>query len=325
MRTLVVGAGATGGYFGGRLLEAHRDVTFLVRPRRAAELAQRGLRIKSRFGDAILANPPAIPAAGLREPFDLVLLSSKAYDLEGAMESFAPAVGPDTMILPLLNGMRHLDILEQRFGPGRVLGGVCIIAATLNDEHEIVHLNDQHALVFGERDGAMSERVQSAARFMEGARFEVRASAQILLEMWEKWVFLASLAASNCLMRAAVGDIVESPGGAELVVGLLEECRAVAAAEGYPPREAAVERMRGVLTAPGSPMTASTLRDMERNGPIEADHIIGDLLRRGSGLPLLRMAYTHLKAYEVRRKRTPTAAPATSLPESSLHLSRGGE
>ena len=320
MRTLVVGAGATGGYFGGRLLEAHRDVTFLVRPRRAAELAQRGLHIRSRFGDAILANPPAIAAAGLRDTFDLVLLSCKAYDLEGAMESFAPAVGPGTMILPLLNGMRHLDVLDQRFGPGRVLGGVCIIAATLNDEHEIVHLNDQHALVFGERDGAMSERVQSAARLMEGARFEVRASAQILLDMWEKWVFLASLAASSCLMRAAVGDIVESPGGAELVLGLLGECRAVAAAEGFPPREAAVERMRGVLTAPGSAMTSSMLRDMERNGPIEADHIIGDLLRRGSDLPLLRLAYTHLKAYETRRKRTPAAAP-----ESSLHMSRAGE
>ena len=325
MRILVVGAGATGGYFGGRLLEADRDVTFLVRPRRAAELAQSGLRIRSRFGDAVLANPPAILAGDLRETFDLVLLSSKAYDLDGAMESFAPAVGADTMILPLLNGMRHLDTLDQRFGRGRVLGGLCIIAATLNEEREIVHLNDQHALGFGERDKTMSDRVSAVARLMEGARFEVRASAEILLEMWEKWVFLASLAASNCLMRAAVGDIVESPGGAELVVGLLEECRAVAAAEGYPPREAAVERMRGVLTAPGSPMTASTLRDMERNGPIEADHIIGDLLRRGSGLPLLRMAYTHLKAYEVRRKRTPTAAPATSLPESSLHLSRGGE
>jgi 2-dehydropantoate 2-reductase len=156
---------------------------------------------------------------------------------------------------------------------------------------------------------------------MEGARFEVRASAEILLEMWEKWVFLASLAASNCLMRAAVGDILESPGGTELVLGLLEECRAVAAAEGYAPREAALQRMHGVLTAPGSTMTASTLRDMERNGPIEADHIIGDMLRRGTGLPLLQMAYTHLKAYEARRKRMPAALPTPSLPESSLHMS----
>jgi 2-dehydropantoate 2-reductase len=325
MRILVVGAGATGGYFGGRLLEANRDVTFLVRPRRAAELAQRGLLIRSPFGDAILANPPAILSDGLRDTFDLVLLSCKAYDLEGAMKSFAPAVGPDTMILPLLNGMRHLDTLDQRFGRERVLGGVCIIAATLNDGHEIVHLNDQHALVFGERDGTMSERIKSAARLMEGARFEVRANSEILLEMWEKWVFLASLAASNCLMRAAVGDILESPGGTELVLGLLEECRAVAAAEGYAPREAALQRMHGVLTAPGSTMTASTLRDMERNGPIEADHIIGDLLRRGSGLPLLQMAYTHLKAYEARRKRMPAAPPTPSLPESSLHMSPAAE
>jgi 2-dehydropantoate 2-reductase len=307
MRILVVGAGATGGYFGGRLLEAGRDVTFLVRPRRADELARSGLRIRSRFGDATLPDPPTVLAGELREAFDVVLLSSKAYDLEDAMASFAPAVGPDTAILPLLNGMRHLDTLDARFGGARVLGGQCVIAATLNEQREVVHLNDQHAVSFGERDGRLSDRVQTIAHLMEGARFGVRPTTEILLEMWEKWVFLASLAGSTCLMRAAVGDILESPGGADLMRGLLEECRSVAAGAGYPPREASLQRMRQVLTAAGSDFTASMLRDIERNGPIEADHVIGDLIERGSRdrLPLLGMAYTHLKSYEARRKRTP--------------------
>ena len=107
MKILVVGAGAVGGYFGGRLLEQKRDVTFLVRPGRAAQLAASGLIIRSRMGDVSLASPPTVLAENLRSKFDLILLSCKAYDLESAMASFAPAVGANTAILPLLNGMRH--------------------------------------------------------------------------------------------------------------------------------------------------------------------------------------------------------------------------
>ncbi len=309
MRTLVVGAGAIGGYFGGRLVEANRDVTFLVRPKRAAELAGQGLSVRSRFGDATIAKPATVLAENLRETFDLILLSCKAYDLEGALASFAPAVGPHTAILPLLNGMRHLDILDKRFGRERVLGGQCLIAVALNDG-AIVHLNDTHELSFGERDGALSDRVRAIAGLMDGACFKPRASTEILQEMWEKWVFLATLAGSTCVMRAAIGDICASPGGKDFILGLLAECGSIAAAEGYPMRPAQLERARSMLTATGATLTASMLRDMERNAPIEADHIIGDLLRRGKDrstpleLPLLSVAYTHLKAYEARRTRT---------------------
>jgi 2-dehydropantoate 2-reductase len=303
MRTLVVGAGAVGGYFGGRLLQAGRDVTFLVRPRRAEELADAGLRIRSRFGDVTIPKPPAILAADLRSTFDLVLLSSKAYDLAGAIESFAPAVGPGTVILPLLNGMRHLEILDARFGPDLVLGGQCLIAATLNEKREIVHLNDAHAISFGERGGTVPDRVMAIDRWMDGARFDHRASPNIVLEMWEKWVFLATLAGGTCLLRGTIGDIAAAPGGSHLVLGLFEECRSIAAAQGFPPRDTFVERTRAILTATGSPLTASMLRDIEAGAPIEADHIIGDLLARGGG-SLLPMVYSHLKTYEARRSRT---------------------
>ena len=308
MRVLVVGAGAIGGYFGGRLLEANRDVTFLVRPRRAAELAAHGLKIRSRFGDVTLANPATLLAENLHDTFDLVLLSCKAYDLESAITSFAPAVGPGTVILPLLNGMRHLEILNERFGRERVLGGQCLIAAALTDG-EIVHLNDTHDLSFGDQNGALSDRVKAIATLMDGARFKAHASTEILQEMWEKWVFLATLAGSTCLMRAAIGDICASPGGTDFIVGLLEECCSIAAAAGYPMREAQLKRARDMLTAKGSTLTASMLRDVERNAPIEADHVIGDLLGREkeSGAKeafLLSLAYTHLKSYEARRTRT---------------------
>jgi len=312
MRTLVVGAGAIGGYFGGRLVEAGRDVTFLVRPKRAAELASLGLNIRSRFGDFSIPRPKAILAENLREAYDLILLSCKAFDLDNAIDSFAPAVGAATAILPLLNGMRHLDVLDQRFGASHVLGGQCLIAATLNEKREIAHLNENHDLSFGERDGSLSPRVQAISRLMEGVRFNARASQKILLEMWEKWMFLASAASSTCLMRASIGDICSSPGGLDYILGVLDECRRIAAAEGQQVRDESYNRARDMLTERASTLTASMLRDIERNGPIEADHIVGDLLQRGmrhgvSGSDsFLKVAYTHLKSYEARRARSST-------------------
>ena len=305
MRILVVGAGAIGGYFGGRLLQAGRDVTFLVRPRRATELAAAGLVIKSPNGDVTLKNPPTVQAEKLTERFDVVLLSCKAFDLDDAIKSFAPAVGPQTAIIPLLNGMLHLDLLDGKFGPERVLGGLCTIAVTLNEHREVVQLTPMQSLNFGERDGRLSDRVRAIAKIMASGKFGAVASEHIVQEMWEKWVFLASLAASTCLMRTSVGNILAAPGGKDFILGMLDECSEVAAAEGYAPRAPFLERTRGVLTAEGSQMTASMFRDVKAGAPVEADHVIGDLIARGDAakvpVPRLRTAYTHLKAYEKQR------------------------
>src|SRR4051812_43098246 len=218
MRILVVGAGAIGGYFGGRVLQTGAAITLLVTPRRAGELASAGLVIKSPAGDVTLPNPPTVQADQLKNHFDVVLLSCKAFDLDDAITSFAPAVGPDTAILPLLNGMRHLETLDNRFGRERVLGGLCAIAVTLNERREVVHLQPMQSLTFGERDGTPSDRVRAVADVMDKANFGARSSDAIVLDMWEKWVFLASLAAATCLMRAAVGDILASPGGKDFLL-----------------------------------------------------------------------------------------------------------
>src|SRR4051794_35809350 len=306
MRILVVGAGAIGGYFGGRMLQAGCDVTFLVRPKRAAELAAAGLVIKSPNGDVTLKNPPAVQANQLTEKFDVVLLSCKAFDLEDAIKSFAPAVGSQTSIVPLLNGMLHLDVLASKFGRERVLGGLCAIAATLNEHREVVQLNPMQSLNFGERDGKLSDRVRDVAEAMASGKFGSVASEHIVQEMWEKWVFLATLAASTCLMRTSIGNILASPGGKDFILGTLDECSAVATAEGYAPRAPFSERTLGMLTMEGSQMTASMFRDIKAGAPVEADHVIGDLVSRADAakapVPRLRTAYTHLKAYEKARE-----------------------
>ena len=307
MRILVVGAGATGGYFGGRLLEAGRDVTFLVRERRAAQLARHGLRIHSACGDALIEAPPTLTAGTLREPFDLVLLSCKAWDLPQAIADVAPAVGEHTTVLPVLNGMRQLDLLDARFGAARVLGGMCSIAATLDDEGGIRHLNTMHTLCFGERDGSASARFEAIAAAMACGRFDDHASTHVLQDMWDKWFFLASLAGITCLLRATVGDIMAAPGGRDATLALLEECRSTAAACGWEPSAKALQRASAMLTETGSTLSASMLRDLEHGGRVEADHVIGDLLARaqahGVATPLLRLAHVHLKTYEVRRAR----------------------
>jgi 2-dehydropantoate 2-reductase len=310
MRILVVGAGAVGGYFGGRLLQAGRDVTFLVRARRAAELAKHGLTIRSPVGDFHLASPPTVLQENLAQPFDLAVLSCKAFDLEGAMTSLAKAVGPATAILPLLNGMRHIDRLAERFGAERVLGGQCAISTTLGADGVVVHLNDWHALSFGELDGSRSERIEPIAAAVLNAGFDARLADNIRQEMWEKWVFIAAAAGITCLMRASVGEVVEA-GAADLALGLLNECASIAAAQGFPLRQPALERGRTALTAAGSPLKASMLRDIEGGKPVEGDHILGDLLRRAKKpdeRSLLRIATLHVKAYEAGRARGEIAA-----------------
>ncbi|MBB5052025.1 2-dehydropantoate 2-reductase [Afipia massiliensis] len=305
MRILVIGAGATGGYFGGRLLQAGRDVTFLVRAKRAELLAKNGLIIKSPVGDVTLTNPPTVVANKITAPFDVIILSCKAYDLDDAIASFAAAVGPDTAIIPFLNGMKHLEVLDAKFGIDRVMGGQCQVASMLDAEGVIHHLAPMHSMSFGERGTPKGDRAKRIEAALQGAMFDARASDVIMQEMYEKWVFLATLAGATSLMRAPAGHITGAPGGEQFIRALRSEIAAIAEAAGHAPRPEFLERTAGLLFTPGSQLTASMLRDIRSNARIEADQIIGDLIRRAEtnakgalSVPLLRIVYTHLKAYE---------------------------
>ncbi len=304
MRLLVVGAGSTGGYFGGRLAEAGRDVTFLVRAARAAQLQVTGLQIESPHGNVALT-PILTAARELNTPFDAILLTVKAYSLEAALDDLAPAVGPGTMILPVINGMKHVDILTARFGKESVAGCVASIAARLDEQGRIVHMSQFHNLTYGEMDGTSSLRMAEFDPFMQNAGFDARLSSGIAQEMWEKWTMLATLAGVTCLMRGSIGEIVAAPGGLEFINGFLGEVAAVVSAAGHVPGEAFMAKTRAMLTAPGSALTASMFRDLQQGSAIEADQIAGDLLVRARkanvAAPLLALAYTQLMTYQNRR------------------------
>jgi len=301
MRILIVGAGAVGGYFGGRLAQAGRDVTFLVRPSRAKQLNQNGLRIISPHGDAVIT-PKLVTAEEIDTRYDLVFLSVKAYALEVAMNDFAAAVGPETMIFPLLNGMRHVDLLTKRFGEHAVIGGVCLVASELDDEGRIVQIADFQQLVYGERNGETTPRLKAVDTTLQGAGFDARLSTDITQAMWEKWVQLASLGAITCLMRGTIGEIVAVPSGADLSLKVLDESAAIATACGHKPSEALLSRHAAAMTAPGSPLTSSMYRDLRKGAPVEVDHILGDFIERGDGRgvarPLLQAAFVNLRVYQ---------------------------
>jgi 2-dehydropantoate 2-reductase len=306
MRMLIVGAGSTGGFFGGRLAQAGRDVTFLVKPRRAAQLRERGLEIMSPHGNTTV-RPRLATSAELREAFDAVLLTVKAFALDAALEDMAPAVGAGTMILPVLNGMKHLDALTGRFGRQAVLGGAAKVAAAMDAEGRIVQLAPFQDIAYGELDGSRSPRIGELDRFMQGAGFDARLSPDIMQEMWDKWALLATLGGVTCLMRGNLGEIGAAAGGPEFLARFFEEVISVINAVGKPVSHATIAQARAMLGTRGSPLTSSMYRDLEQNLPIEAEQIVGDLLARGRAAgvatPLLAAAHTHLGVYEARLMR----------------------
>jgi 2-dehydropantoate 2-reductase len=313
MKVLVIGAGGVGGYFGGRLLQSGADVTFLVRERRARQLAEHGLVIKSSLGDAALP-VRTITSADLGQPFDLVLITCKSYDLASSIEAAAPHMKASRgLALPLLNGLAHIDVLREKFGKDRVLGSLCGIFATLSPAGEVVQMEGlPPRLSFGrfqnqiERN-VLEEPARAIEQMMAKANFISKRVEPIEQGLWEKWVLLTVMAAGTCLMRGSVGSIVTSDEGKAMMEELLAETTSVARAAGYPPSEQHLTAAHGILTAAASNATASMLRDIQKGGATEGDHIIGDMLRRarsfGLSTPLLRIANVHLQTYEAERKK----------------------
>ncbi|MGW0469235.1 ketopantoate reductase family protein [Streptomyces sp. NPDC003027] len=303
MKILVVGAGATGGYFGAVLARAGRDVTFLVRPHRATVLRERGLRITGRDEEWRL-EPRLVTADALTAPYDLVLLSVKSTALEQAIEDIVPAVGPDTAIVPLLNGLAHIDALNARFGTAPVLGGVAKVVTTLNDEGDIVRLAPLAHLTIGEQDGSLSPRVEKIRAVLDEAGIDVLAAGDVMASMWHKWVFITTLGAVTSLTRGTVGEVNAVPGGPELGPAVLAEAAAVSAAAGHPVPERELTATLDVVTATGSPLVPSLYRDLTAGRPTEVEHLFGDLVARARALsvatPLLDLATLHLRVHQRR-------------------------
>lgn len=310
MRILVIGAGATGGFFGGRLTQAGRDVTFLVRGARAEQLRRDGLQIRSPFGDATV-QPKLVSAAELRDgqdPFDLILVCTKAYSLAAAIDDFAAAVGPETTILPMLNGLRQLDLLDERFGAERVIGGSCRVVGDVDAEGHVLQMSKLGEISYGERNREHTPRIERIDAELHGALFDAILAPDILTAMWQKWWLLASMNVLCILARGNVGEVVAAPQGVKFIRSVVDECVAIASANGFAPKAAFLAEHLARVTETNSKLTSSMYRDLIKGAPVEADHILGDLLLRGEThhieAPLLRAAYVQLKIYEQHRAQS---------------------
>jgi 2-dehydropantoate 2-reductase len=303
MKLLVLGAGGIGGYFGGRLAQAGIDTTFLVRPKRRERIAKDGLVIDSPLGNARI-EAKTVVAGELGPGYDLALFTCKAYDLDSAMDAIAPAMATGCAVLPMLNGLAHLDRLDERFGSANVMGGTCQINVGLGPDGTVVHMEPLGRFLFGERDRSRSARAQALAGALAKTTIDWTWSEDILQDMWEKVTFLAALAATTCLFRGNIAEIMATPEGKSIALRCFEANAAIARAEGHPPGEGILGWASERLTRPG-PQSASMLRDMEAGKPVEADHIVGHMLslarKHGIDDTVLQMAYTHLKTYEARR------------------------
>ena len=305
MRILVLGAGGIGGYYGARMHAAGGNVTFLVRLGRAAQLREKGLQVFSPFGD-LQISPQLVTKETLTETFDVILLTCKAFDLDSAMDAIAPAIGEQSAIVPLLNGVRHIDRLVTRFGAARVLGGVALISVTLAANGEIHHLNKLHRFTVGSLGWRPSPWLEPLSKLMESSGVDFVLADNIGQAMWDKMVFLATLAGATCLMRSSVGTIMSTLAGESFINGLLDECAAVADANGRKLGDTQLTVFRNMLTDRSSALVASMLRDIEANKQTEGDHILGDMISWAANkkleVPLLKLAYSHLQAYERRRQ-----------------------
>lgn len=300
MRILIVGAGATGGYFGARLAQAGEDVTFLVRERRYQQLQETGLILQTPQGTETL-QPQLVQAQTLNSHYDLIILTVKSFGLDQAMDDITPAVGPDTLIMPILNGMRHIDTLRSRFGDGKVIGGLCKINATLGPEGEVVQMTPLHQIFYGALNGENDARLQRVDAALRGSGVDTIFSEDIISELWEKWLLLSTLGAVCCLARGNTQQVLNSQGGEALLQDIFTEILTIISADGYQPRPAITAKIYESLNNPATPMTSSLYRDLMQGYDIEAGQVIGDLLlralRNGISAPLLNAVNVNLQVY----------------------------
>ena len=304
MRILILGAGGIGGYYGARLAEAGADVTWLVREKRQQILEAQGLRVKSVFGD--IAMPvKTVTAATVKPEYDLIMLAPKAYDLEDSLQSLAGALSGQALLVPFLNGLTHLDVLDARYGRQRVAGGVAQIGAMLDVDGTVLHLNKIHTLTVGPRHPSQQALLEEFYALCKSARFDAEYTEHIELQLWAKWTFLATLAAATTLYRGPVGRIMATDRGADLVERMFRECLAVSAACGFAVPEPVQAKARGVLLAPGSDFTASMYRDLVSGQRTEHEHVLGEMCKKGSekgvDTPLMAAAWCHMQVETAQR------------------------
>ena len=276
MKILVLGAGAVGGYFGGRMAEAGMDVTFLVREKRQKKLEKSGLIIKSPKSDFV-TSPNLVTKDNVDSIYDVILFTNKAYDLDEILQSPFP-VKDGSIIIPLLNGYAHMEQLRNKFPNARLFGGIAHIFSTLNDEGEIHHFNDIHSLTFGHLNNADETDGRRFFDACSSANFSIKYSDDIIVDLWHKWVLITTVAGATTLFNATIGEIASTEHGIAFITGLHSECINIAKSEKIQVNDDDLAQQRRFLSDKKSTWSSSMRRDMVNKSKIECAHIFLELI-----------------------------------------------
>jgi 2-dehydropantoate 2-reductase len=304
MKILVLGAGGVGGYFGGRMAEAGLDVTFLVRERRKQQLINNGLLVQSKFGN-ISMPVKVITDDEIDSTFDLVLMSCKAYDLDNAIDSIMPVMGCDSVVLPVINGLRQIDVLQEKVGQSNVLGGVCYVGANLDYQTGVIeHFGNFHSIYFGEVNSNYTKYTRLFAELDSKVLFNIELKEKIMQTMWDKCAGQGALSSANILTRSVVGDITLGESGRHFLDSVFAEGQEICKANGYPMSSDVIKFYENIFDTKGSPFATSMLRDLEAGKVTEGPHIIGDLIKRahdhGVPVPIMQCALAAIQTYEAK-------------------------
>ncbi|WP_214725196.1 MULTISPECIES: ketopantoate reductase family protein [unclassified Exiguobacterium] len=299
MNMLVVGAGAVGGYFGGRLAEQGEQVTFLVRSNRYEQLQKTGLHITSPHGDMTIT--PQLITRDMRpdHAFDVILLSTKAYHLDDVLQDIAPFVSNETYIIPLLNGMQHIRRLTEVFGEDRVLGGLCFIESTLDAEGRILQTSPSHRLLFGSRTGKPTACLEKIAARFAKAKAPMKYSMHIMDDMWQKYLFISTFAGVTTLFRSAIGPIRQESVGRQMILDVMAEAKQAMEEQGAVFNDDVEAVLLKQMHAMEDTMKSSMLRDMEKGQPVEVEHFFSALLKPSTTnqMNALKLVEANLRMY----------------------------
>jgi len=282
MRVAVVGVGAVGGYFAGRLAEAGNDVTFVARGRTLTALQERGLVVESINGDFTIHPARALEDPAAAGEVDVVLFGVKAWQVEEAARSALPLFGSRTCALPLQNGVEAPEVLARVVGRERVLGGLCKIFAQLAEPGRVLHLGVEPSIDFGELDDRPSERVQAIQRAFDNAGVRARTPPSIQAAMWEKFLMIVATSAVSAVTRTTLGEVRDLDSSRRLMEESMREIWSLARARGVQIREDAVERTLAFVEGLPHEATPSMQRDILAGRPSEIDAQVGAVVRLAS-------------------------------------------
>ncbi|WP_148255050.1 2-dehydropantoate 2-reductase [Aidingimonas lacisalsi] len=282
MRFAIYGTGGVGGYFGGRLAESGEDVTFIARGAHLEAMQRDGLTIESPDGDIHLPETQATDDPADIGTVDCVIVAVKAWQVPEAAKAMRPLIGPDTVVLPLENGVEAADQLTAELGGNHVIGGLCGIVAYRERPGRIRHVGVDPFIRLGERDNRPSERTVALKDSLSNAKgIQAEIPDDIQVAIWSKFLFICAMSGVGAITRAPIGNTRALDETRRLFIAVMEEICAVAQASGVIMPDDAIERAMNFIEALPENSTASMQRDIMEGHPSELEAQNGAVVRLG--------------------------------------------